>query len=110
MTPDDNNMLMRTFAYLKMLMTFCMCICAGSITMVPLTDDLYVKGIYVGFAILAMVIMMGTISFIVSLVPKDEFDALYRHLEEELERRREELRQKREEIKKKHKNNKNNGK
>ena len=50
MTPDDNNMLMRTFAYLKMLMTFCMCICAGSITMVPLTDDLYVKGIYVGFA------------------------------------------------------------
>ena len=34
-------------------------------------------------------------------IPKDEFDALYRHLEKELERRREELRQKREEIKKK---------
>lgn len=97
---DDNNILMQTLMYLKMQMAFCLCICCGSIVMIPIIDDLYLKGVYTGFAILSMILLLGTLSFIASLVPKEDFDEMYRQLEEELERRKEELkRRRREELK-----------
>ena len=105
---DSNNMLIRALEYLKMLMTFCGCISFASFIILPFITNLYIKGVYAGIAMLAIVIAVGTFLFIFSLIPKEDVDELYRMLNEELERRREELKKKKEELKSKNKDGEQN--
>ena len=102
--PDNNNnTLYRIINYLRFLIVFCMSFGFGSLFSLFIIKDLYFKGVYAGIAMFGLLIAFGTISFLMSLVPKEDIDEIYKMLEEELEKRKDELRKKKEELKNKDK-------
>lgn len=101
--PEDSNTIVRIMNYLKFLIVFCLSFGLGGWFAVIVNNDLYIKGLYAGMSMFGLIIAFGTISFLMSLVSKDDIDAIYKMLEEELEKRREELKKNQQEKKNKKK-------
>ena len=92
---NDNNILFRIVNYLNSLSLFCLCIGLGSLIATLFINDDYTKGLYTGVSAIAVIIFAGTLSFLMSLIPKDDIDEIYKMLEEELNRHKEEKKKKR---------------
>lgn len=92
---NNNNILFRIVNYLKSLSLFCLCIGLGSLIAILFINDDYTRGLYIGVSAIAAIIFAGTLSFLMSLIPQDDIDEIYKMLEEELNRHKEEKKKKR---------------